>query len=105
MDTSLLPLIITSLVFAFFFAGIEIAFLSANKLQIEIQGKQGVVWAKDREITSSTYGPALPTAGYGVGPWGRYRLLNAAGTAPTGSPAENASPFTTARPIRRPVKI
>ncbi|NOT74708.1 MAG: HlyC/CorC family transporter [Cyclobacteriaceae bacterium] len=39
---SLYPWIITSLVFSFFFSGIEIAFLSANRLQIELQGKQGV---------------------------------------------------------------
>ncbi len=46
MDTSLIPMILTALVFSFFFAGIEIAFLSANKLQIELQGKQGVLWAE-----------------------------------------------------------
>ena len=46
MDTSLIPYILTALVFSFFFAGIEIAFLSANKLQIELQGKQGVLWAQ-----------------------------------------------------------
>lgn len=39
---SLYPWIIASLVFSFFFSGIEIAFLSANRLQIELQGKQGV---------------------------------------------------------------
>ena len=33
--------IIISLVFSFFFSGIEIAFLSANRLQVELQGKQG----------------------------------------------------------------
>jgi len=44
MDTGLIPLILTTLVFSFFFAGIEIAFLSANKLQIELQGKQGKAW-------------------------------------------------------------
>ncbi len=41
MTGSLYPWIITSLVFSFFFSGIEIAFLSANRLQIELQGKQG----------------------------------------------------------------
>src|ERR1043165_2222006 len=46
MDTSLIPYILASLAFSFFFAGIEIAFLSANKLQIEIQGKQGALWAE-----------------------------------------------------------
>ena len=46
MDTSLLPLIFASLVFSFFFSGIEIAFISANKLQIELQGKQGFLWGK-----------------------------------------------------------
>jgi iron complex outermembrane receptor protein len=45
--------------------------------------KQGVVWAKDREITSSTYGPALPTAGYGASPWGRIRNVTSTGSAGT----------------------
>lgn len=42
MKDLLSPWIIASLVFSFFFSGIEIAFLSANRLQIELQGKQGI---------------------------------------------------------------
>jgi CBS domain containing-hemolysin-like protein len=45
MDNSYILIAIT-LAFSFFFSGIEIAFLSANKLQIELQGKQGVLWGK-----------------------------------------------------------
>ena len=39
---SLFPWIAASLVFSFFFSGIEIAFLSANRLQVELRGKQGI---------------------------------------------------------------
>ncbi|MFM7485803.1 MAG: hemolysin family protein [Cytophagales bacterium] len=39
-------MIFATLVFSFFFSGIEIAFLSANKLQIELQAKQGVLWGE-----------------------------------------------------------
>jgi len=35
------PYIITSMVMSFFFSGIEIAFLSANRLQVELQLKKG----------------------------------------------------------------
>ncbi len=46
MDTQLVTPVIISLAFSFFFSGIEIAFFSANKLQIELQGKQGVLWGR-----------------------------------------------------------
>ena len=39
---SLFPWIAASLVFSFFFSGIEIAFLSANRLPVELRGKQGI---------------------------------------------------------------
>lgn len=46
METGPYLMIAITLVFSFFFSGIEIAFLSANKLQIELQGKQGVLWGR-----------------------------------------------------------
>jgi iron complex outermembrane receptor protein len=42
---------------------------------------QGTVWAKDRPITATTYGPAHLNAGFGATPWGRIRQVNAAGAA------------------------
>lgn len=46
MDPLLITLILVSLIFSFFFSGIEIAFISANKLQLELQGKQGILSGK-----------------------------------------------------------
>ena len=46
MDTSLIVPVLLSLIFSFFFAGIEIAFLAANKLQIELRREQGAPWAR-----------------------------------------------------------
>jgi putative hemolysin len=40
MDFQLIPAILISLLFSIFFSGIEVAFLSANKTQIELLGKQ-----------------------------------------------------------------
>jgi iron complex outermembrane receptor protein len=38
--------------------------------------EQGAVWAKDREITAYTSGPAHYAAGFGAGPWGRIAPVN-----------------------------
>jgi putative hemolysin len=46
MDPGLIPFIVISLIFSFFFSGIEIAYLSANKLQLELQGTQGSLSGK-----------------------------------------------------------
>jgi iron complex outermembrane receptor protein len=42
---------------------------------------QGTVWAKDREVTAYSNGPAHFNAGFGAGPWGRIRQVNASGAA------------------------
>ncbi|MDY0974250.1 TonB-dependent receptor [Massilia sp. CFBP9012] len=43
--------------------------------------EQGEVWAKTRDITSTTNGPDRPNASLGSGPWGRIRQVS-----PTGGP-------------------
>ncbi|QGZ38350.1 iron complex outermembrane receptor protein [Pseudoduganella flava] len=42
---------------------------------------QGTVWARDRAITSTSYGPEHDTAGLGVGQFGRIRNVTASGAA------------------------
>ncbi|MGV7208808.1 TonB-dependent receptor plug domain-containing protein [Oxalobacteraceae bacterium A2-2] len=39
------------------------------------------VWAKDREITATTYGPNHLNSGFGTSPWGRIRNVSATGAA------------------------
>jgi len=37
--------------------------------------EQGAVYARDREITATSYGPDHLNAGFGTGPWGRIRQI------------------------------
>jgi iron complex outermembrane receptor protein len=42
---------------------------------------EGVVWAKDREITAYSFGPNHKSANYGAGPWGRITPLTPGGAS------------------------
>ena len=42
---------------------------------------QGAVWAKDRDITSFSFGPAHYASNLGTSPWGRIRAVSATGAA------------------------
>jgi iron complex outermembrane receptor protein len=43
--------------------------------------EDGVVWARDRGVTATAYGPNHLNAGFGTSPWGRIRQVNAGGAA------------------------
>lgn len=74
MNTDLLVILIT-LICSAFFSGIEIAFISSNKLRIELQNKQGVLSAKilswylkdpSRFISTTLIGNNVSLVVYGI---------------------------------------
>jgi iron complex outermembrane receptor protein len=49
--------------------------------------EQGAVWAKDRPLTATSFGPGHLNAGFGTGPWGRITPVAANGGANTDTKA------------------
>ncbi|TNE81648.1 MAG: HlyC/CorC family transporter [Bacteroidetes bacterium] len=75
MDSHQWLIIISMLILSAFFSGIEIAFLSSNKLRIELKNKQGVFWASllaryvkhpARFITTVLVGNNIALVVYGI---------------------------------------
>lgn len=75
MDWSYLPHILTSLLFSFIFSGLEIAFVSADRLHIELQGQQGKLYGRilskfikdpSRFISTTLVGNTIALVIYGV---------------------------------------
>lgn len=75
MDSSQLSVILTCLVFSAFFSGTEIAFVSASKLQIELQGQQGKLGGRilsfftqrpSRLINTALVGNTIALVIYGI---------------------------------------
>jgi putative hemolysin len=75
MDSGPLVVILFTLIFSAFFSGIEIAFISSNRLRIELQNKQGVWTAKilawymkdpSRFISTTLIGNNISLVVYGI---------------------------------------
>lgn len=97
MDSHTGLIILLMLILSAFFSGIEIAFLTSNKLRIELKNKQGVLWARllsghlkrpSRFISTVLVGNNVALVVYGIfmeaslhtlfanAPWAHYELLN-----------------------------
>ncbi len=75
MDYNNLSIVLVSLVFSAMFSGIEIAFVSSDKLHIELQGKQGTLTGRilsrfskspTRFITTTLVGNTIALVIYGI---------------------------------------
>ena len=74
-ETADLYIIIVTLLFSAFFSGMEIAFISANKLQIEVQAKEknliskilsNFVHHQDRFLSTTLIGNNISLVVYGI---------------------------------------